>query len=240
MAEKRKKCKVCNHKLVAEIDQKISGTSSISSLSTIYGLARATLTKHKNICLAAVTTSDAAKELVYNADSPILKAIQAELERIHKLVNACDDYLIDPEDPAKYYVGPRAHDVDIVYMEYDKEKKRTSRTRRKANMQEILHRIDSDGEYVIQNITSKFSDPRDLLLKAITKLEATTKLIIESNQKAIEWEHKNRALAKLSKSGSAEISVERELQILTEKITIAYKDSNSEELCDLAGLEIKD
>lgn len=238
MGTKRKTCKVCNSKQLAQIDGKIRNGDSLSSLSKRYGLSRSTLRKHRDECIPALLAQDKTLKEVSTGEM-MVKQVGAQIKLVAKLIAACDDYLTDPDDPDKYFLGPRGEEIEIVYQEVDKENGKVDNVQRKATLQEILDAIENKG-YVIRGITNKHSDPRDLLLKAIGKLEGTAKMIIAATEQLIEWEYKKASLEKLSGSELNSVSFEKQVDMITERVTISLKDTNSEVLCKKAGLpEIK-
>lgn len=231
--DKRRKCKVCNHKKVALIDKKIRNGDSINSIHKIFSVSRDTLALHRDNCMSALLQEDKAIQESLVSDS-LIHQVQAQIALVQKLILACDDYLTDPDDDSKYYLGPHGHEIDVTYQEVNKKTGGLLPSRQKATLQELIQAVEGDS-YVIRGITSKHADPRDLLLKAITKLEGTAKFIFEGTQKLIEWEHKKKALDKLAETGGT-ISIEKEIQTITEKVVVAFGKSNTVELSDLAGL----
>lgn len=234
MADKRYKCKVCEHKKAGQITTKIRNGDSINSLHKLYGLSRSALNRHKSECMVQLLAEDKATHESLIGDS-LINQVKGQLDLVQKMIVACDEYLTDPDDPSKYFIGARGDEIDVVYRTYDKEEKKLSNMQKKSTLQNILDAINDDGNFVVMNITVKHTDPRDLLLKAITKLEATAKMIFESSQKLIEWEHKKKAIEKVANEGGT-ISFEKEVNLITERVIVAMAGSNSEELSRLAGL----
>lgn len=236
--KKKHKCKVCNSKRVVQINKKIRNGESLSSIEATYGISRSTLRKHKLNCMNALLTDQITQMEKSDKDDLIgevlVKQVRSQIDLVHKLVEACDEWLTDPDDPEKYFLGARGDEVDIVYQEVDEATGRLLPSRQKATLQECIQKVASDG-FIIRGITNKHADPRELLLKAIAKLESTVKMINESTQNLIEWEHKKNALDKLSTEGG-EISFEKQVNTIVERVTIAVKGSNTKELCKAAGL----
>lgn len=232
MGAKKVRCKVCDSKKVAQINQKIVNGDSIASISKIYGFARDTIKRHKKLCISPLLKqSNDEKELV--GDS-LIKQVEADITMIHKLVRACDEWLTDPDDPSKYFLGPRGDEIDIVYMAKDEETGREKKTPQKANLQEMIDKVE-EGGFRIMNITHKHADPRELLLKAIAKLEGIVKMILDTTMAEIENKHKRAAIEKAGTEGGT-ISFEKEINQITERVIIAMKSSNTEELSKKAGL----
>jgi hypothetical protein len=235
MAGNVKKCIVCNHKKVAQIEAKIRNGASLNSLHKLYGMSRNVLMKHKNVCMARLIADDNDTREALVGDS-LIQQVQDQISMIHKLVKACDDYLTDPDDPEKYFLGERGDEIEVVYRTFDEETGRTSNMQRKASLQEMITAVESTNHYIVMSLNSKHSDPRDLLLKAIGKLETTSKFIMEASQKMIEWEHKKNAMERLSKEGVTSVTFEKQIDTITERVILARKESNTEELSRIAEL----
>ena len=140
----------------------IRGEKSQREIAKQYGVNRSTLTNYVRDNLAE-RAAKAAIERDLNNGEEILKEIDRVMERAQKMLDACDEYLTDPNDPKKYYLGPRADEVEIVY-EYtvqsgDKEIVKKERD----TLKNMLDRLK--GKDVV-GVKYKYSDPRDLLLKA--------------------------------------------------------------------------
>ena len=229
---KRKTCKVCDSRNLVNINRMLLDGATIVSIENLYGISRNTLLRHKKECMGAMLME--VKESKKLVGDSLVKQVEADIVLVHKLVKACDEWLTDPDDPTKYFLGPRGQEIDITYQETDPETGRLDKIMKKASLQEMMHAIESEG-IVIRNITTKQADPRELLLKAIGKLEGIVKMILETTQNEIENKHKRAAIDKASKDGGM-ISFEKQISQITERVTIAMKGSNSEELCKLAEL----
>jgi DNA integrity scanning protein DisA with diadenylate cyclase activity len=105
----------------------------------------------------------------------------------------------------------------------------------KANIQELLQEIESESGYVIKGYMNKQADPRELLLKALSKLEGSAKMIQEASRKMIEWEYQKKAMDEVADKGGT-MTIEQQIDRITQKVTIAIKESDTENLSRRAGL----
>ncbi len=231
-SKKRMKCKACKSKRVAQLNKRLLNGDSLNSISKLYGMSRDVIRRHKNECLSELL-QETAEENQLVGDS-LVKQVEADIDMIHKLVWACDEWLTDPDDPTKYFLGPRSNEVEVVYMDLDEKTGRQEKIPRKATLQELIDKAEQGG-VIIRSITTKQADPRELLLKSIAKLEGIVKMILETTQNEIENRHKRAAIDKAASEGSM-ISFEKQISQITERVTIAMKESNSAELCEKAGL----
>ena len=94
-----------------------------------------------------------------------LREIQEAVERIHKMYRACDEFLEHPDKPGEYFLGPRAEEMLIAYVEQDKEGKRRKRT---MTLQQALEKLEESGKSVL-NLRYKHADPRKLVLDTMSK-----------------------------------------------------------------------
>ena len=204
-------CKVCNHKKVALIDQLLRAGESMVSLSKKYGISRGTLGKHKSEHIGKVLSIEGKKGLI-SADELLLQTTE-NMQFVRKMMYACDEWLKDPDDHDKYFLGARGTEVDITYLEKNDEG-RYNQVPRKATLQELLDSIANDGHYMVMKLESSHSDPRELLLKAVTKLERTVEMILKLNQEQKENTFKNKAMDKLDGDKVTGISFEEEIKMI--------------------------
>lgn len=105
----------------------------------------------------------------------VLEQLDAIMSRMRKLYDACDEWLQDPNNPDRYFLGPRANEVDIVYQEQDGDKLRTSR----ASLETILGRMRDTSMFPVE-VKYRYADPRKLIIdnaQALTKqLELLAKI----------------------------------------------------------------
>ena len=230
---KKGACKICDSKNVAQINGMIRNGATTTIICKTYGLNYRTLKRHIDDHMSQILKEDKKAKDLLVGDS-LIKSVERNINCVEKLVAACDDYLTDPDDPTKYFIGARGDDIDVVYRESDPDG--DSRTR-KAPLQSLMNAINDDGHYVVLNMSmsQKVADPRELLLKGIKELKDVVKMLLETTQYVLENEHKNKAISKAVEDGES-ITFEKEMQIMTERIIIARDKSNSEELSELAGL----
>ncbi|RYG57149.1 hypothetical protein EON80_28595 [bacterium] len=117
----------------------------------------------------ALVKSQEAKEAIHGTE--LIAELQKCIERVNLLSDACDDWLRDPDDPNRYFVGARSEDIKVVY----EEEKEGKTIRKKAPLSELLARIE--GRYTITAVETKHADPRELLLKSYDRLESRLELV---------------------------------------------------------------
>jgi transposase len=97
----------------------------------------------------------------------LLQRVEKIIERLQKMYDACDEYLRDPDNSEKYYLGPRAWEIDIIYraVEPDTDKMII----RKESLDTLLRKLDSEG-YQPWEVKFKQADPRNLVIQTANAL----------------------------------------------------------------------
>jgi len=93
-----------------------------------------------------------------------LQEVREAIERIHKMYRACDEYLEHPDKPGEYFLGPRADEILISYVETDGE----SQGRHTMTLQDALNRLKKAGK-TVTSWRYKHTDPRKLVLDTMSK-----------------------------------------------------------------------
>ena len=167
-----RKCTVCTHEQLEKIDCSLINDVPFRKISKQYGVSTGALQRHKrdHIAKDLITASHAFE--VADPDS-----IMAEVEQIkgftNKLLKACDRYLTDPDDSSRYDIGPRADDIDVIYLEEDEKGKRI---RLKERLSALLERLEGKG-YLLTGTRYKIADPRELILKAVGEAKGLLELL---------------------------------------------------------------
>jgi hypothetical protein len=120
----------------------------------------------KHINKSLIKAHEAAQ--VADADST-LERLRVYKERVQKMFDACDKYLSDPENPGEYDLGPRGHDITVIYTVPVGEHSET----RKALLSDLLTQT---GVNVV-GTNYRTPAPQDLFLKTATVLGAQLELI---------------------------------------------------------------
>ncbi len=100
--------------------------------------------------------------------------INKVMARVNKMYDACDEYLQDPEDPDKYFLGPRGDEIDISILEYDEDDKPI---RKKRSLQTLIDEINDSNGKTVTEWHYKHADPRRLLLETAKVLNTQLELL---------------------------------------------------------------
>jgi hypothetical protein len=170
-------CTVCQHPQRLEIDKALVAGDAIPAIIARYStlsctLGRMALQRHKDEHLPRVLVqAQEAEEREHALD--VMTELRRCFARVNLVLDACHAWLLDPEDPTRYTLEPRADDVWIIYTERGPGGKPE---RKKARLSRLLARLEDAGVDV-QGGEHRVADPRKLVLDAAAQLRETTALL---------------------------------------------------------------
>lgn len=182
-------CTICTHAEREAIDRALVAGDPAPRIAALHRVSEDAVARHRGAHLAALLARAVVQEGAHanalQAQSAGQQArvdahaadVMAELrrcfERVNLVFDACDRWLRDPEDPTRYDVGPRADDVQVVYLEPGPN---GLPIRHKAPLSRLLARLEDAGVDVDRGET-KHADPRELVLKTAAQLEGQITLL---------------------------------------------------------------
>jgi hypothetical protein len=169
-------CTVCTHAERKAIDAAIVGGASAAKVAALYRVSDDAVTRHKASHLPKNLTKAKGARDIADADD-LLRELRADIERVRLLSDACDRWLRDPEDPARYDVSPRAHEATVIYEEEVEAGERLRTMRRKAPLSTLLRRVEGTTGYTVTAVETKHADPRELLLRSYDRLQKRLELV---------------------------------------------------------------
>lgn len=107
----------------------------------------------------------------------VSKGLKQCIERVTLLFNACDEYLKDPENPAKYDIGPRSEDVTVTFVERVGEDGRE--VKRKRKLSEILADLRQQPGITVRSAEIRHADIRELMLKTMTEARSVLAFLVD-------------------------------------------------------------
>lgn len=119
----------------------------------------------------------------------VLGQLQQNLCRANLLQDACDAWLRDPNDLERYDIGPRAGDVDVIYVVEVTTATGFQIQKRKKSLEVLLACLedgrDADGARFsgVEKVEYKHADPRELILKTHQETRASVALFADLIQK---------------------------------------------------------
>ncbi len=149
----------------------VSGKYTMRSIALRFEVNYHAARRHFHNHVPENLTKVAEKRDLENAQKVMDRLVERTTE-VEKLLAACDEYLQDPDDPSKYFLGPRAENIEVIYLEeiFDGDpagREPGASYRQKALLSQLL---DRTGKMVI-GTHWKHADPRKLILEAARTLE---------------------------------------------------------------------
>jgi len=171
-------CTVCAHPERAVIDRAlVADRDPYRDLAGRYGLTRSAIMRHKaDHLLADIVAAWQDERRQHGLD--LADELRGWMDHLNKLFAACDRWLTDPDDPTRYDLSPRAHEVMVHYEERQEERGRTTILRRKARLADLLDQVGTDTRTVVL-VEHKSADPRKLILDTSKTLESHLRLLGE-------------------------------------------------------------
>ena len=149
----------------------VRGKGSLREIALQYGVTHGSLHRFLKDRLAPQIAKRRAAEQVRDGETAV-NQINKVMVRVQKMYDACDEYLQDPEDPDKYYLGPRGDEIMVDYYMYDQEGKNI--TRFKDTLQNIINQLRGTN---VTETRYKYADPRRLLLETAKVLNTQLELL---------------------------------------------------------------
>lgn len=169
-----RKCSVCSHPERDKLDQALMVGETLRDIARRWSVSKDALARHKADHLPAVLVKAQEAQEAARADD-LLSQVKAIMARVQKLFDACDAWLTDPVDLARYDIGPRAEDIMVIYIEEGPDGKQE---KHKARLSSLLARV-GDGRRDFEVIEVKHADPRELVLKTANTLRAALEMMLK-------------------------------------------------------------
>lgn len=214
------RCSICDHPSRVEIDSALANPDRpLRSIARQYDLIHTTLNRHKLNCIgkgllklreardevvavqkieSATAYRNAVAEQVENGQLLAAVTVEREIaklfERVNKLYDACDGYLENPQLPGTYVLDARASEIRIVWEEVTEESADSPKpvwVKKTGTLQEALALAFSNGHRrLVRTNPIRYSDPRELILKAAGELRQTVDLLakLEGRYRPVEKE----------------------------------------------------
>jgi hypothetical protein len=202
-------CTVCSHPQRREIDDALVAVfAPFRAIGRQFNVGRDSLRRHKAHHLAVAVARG--KELVEAAQAGVVARIGARLAEqreiedarqvnvfvglgrlfsvLTKMLDACDQFLSDPNDPSRYDLNPRAHELEVTYLVCVARREDGSEivATRKVLLSELMGYFDdkvpdSRGVLIVK---WKMADPRRLVLDSVRHIEGLQRWLGEALAKA--------------------------------------------------------
>jgi hypothetical protein len=170
------RCTVCDHGARHQIDRLIAGGRfSDRIISNRFVVSKQAVQRHRvNHVPKYLARMVRARDLVDK--EKVLGEIEDMVHEVRMVFDACHEYLLDPKDPTRYFLGPRAEEIEVVYLEREKSKNGKERvTRKRARLSALLDKTRAE----VDHSRYRIADPRKLILEASERLEHIVETIAD-------------------------------------------------------------
>lgn len=163
-------CKVCTHPERVEINRQIAERIPQKTIAAQFGMHYSSISRHKGRCIPVQLSRATA-----SADDRTVIVVEKSLEKtfghINKLIDACDQWLLDPDGSGQYTLDPRAYEITVIYNDRNDTDERGKPLRKKDTLQNLIERLGS-AQYMVESVETKSSDPRKLILDTAAEIRA--------------------------------------------------------------------
>lgn len=184
-------CTICRDPRRAEINEALATKAgSYRQIAERFSLNISTVFRHEKHVPAYVAKGARLVDLS-NAEK-VGRLMEETASGAKRLYDACEEWLRDPENPEKYYLGPRGEDIWVLleWTTLDVDGK-AIRHRSKDLLHNIIQKIEDRTGRTVTNTSWKHADPRELILKASANLKDLIDTIVKIQAEAREQRREN-------------------------------------------------
>ena len=161
-------CTICCHEAKLAINALIAIGKSYRNIAAQFGIAPSSIARHVKACIPQALEA-ARLQTKAKSGFDIERELQNGLSRLNKLIDACDEWLTDPDDKEKYNLEPRDLEMSVIYLDpQDKDESGNSK-RKRDSLRRLIAKLE-DANYEILDVKSEPADPRELLVKTAAQI----------------------------------------------------------------------
>jgi hypothetical protein len=171
-------CSVCGHAERDAIDLALVSGEPARRVGVRWSVSRSAVTRHFGshvrpgvARVQAVVRNQTVQENQHDVD--VMAEVQRVMARVQLLFDACDRWLRDPDDSTRYELGPRDHDVQVIYREVGSNGRPIQK---KAPLSRLLTML-KDAGVDVERSEWRHADPRELVLKTADRLQSNLELL---------------------------------------------------------------
>lgn len=162
-------CTICSHPDVESLNKDICNNISYRNIALRASTSATSVMRHIEKCL----------KLEMSAVVQAHKAGQAfdfatELQRLYqkatKMVYALEKWLIDPDNPDEFDIGPRDAEILVTYLDHNDTNEKGKPARKKGMLSDLLERAEAPNNITVMGVASMAVDNRKLYLDAFKTL----------------------------------------------------------------------
>ena len=146
------------HPKFAEILEDMAKGMTENQLADKYNIHRSSI--HRYMVAHREPRTVVAEKIYRDTTTSLMEVQRAGMAVIGKVMQELEERLTDPNDPNRYWLGPREEEIDVVYTDYNGDKP----VQKRCSLVELLHGKQVDG------VRWRIEDPRKMLLSAVEVL----------------------------------------------------------------------
>lgn len=168
-------CKICSHPQTLEIDRFLAKGDSYRTIANRFTASESAIKRHVLKCIP--TFLEAARSEKKRERSIVVEdEVNRVFNRLNKLLDACDEWLTDPDDQAKYSLDARAHELIVIYYDLADTTEKGRPKRKRDQLSTLLARLEKKGLVEALSVTLKRADPRDLIVRTAGEIKGQLEL----------------------------------------------------------------
>lgn len=221
-----RRCMTCDHRKRSEIDGRLGRIpethESITKIAEEFGFRPNTLRGHYMKHLPGALRVVAARhaELVKETNGlDVMASLGRCADKAERMLAAADAWLRDPNDPEKYNLNPRTHEVEIVY----EERVDKLTVRKTARLSDLMRAVEEGLGVTVVKGEARTADPRKLLLDAVASLKPVVELI-------------GKQTGQIKADPKIEIHLHPEVVSLRQRLVAWVVERHPDEAEEIAGL----
>jgi hypothetical protein len=169
-------CTVCTSPDHKQINLAIvRGELSNRRIATHFSVSESAIRRHRADHLPAVLEQSQALQKQQDADE-VMDTYWACLDSCKLLLDACLEYLADPDRPGKLTLDARSADIAVIYEDHSDLTDSGKPRRKRASLNELLIRVEEKLDISTCRIEHKQPSPAELLPKLVAQLRPLAEL----------------------------------------------------------------
>ncbi len=151
----------------------VSGRMTYTAIAKKWGLAKDCISRYVTVHLME-RVAEAAEKAREKDGALYLAKMDQDEEKVRLLLQACHEWLLDPNKENAYTLDPRAAEIEVVYTAVNGN---GNECKEKDSLDNLLARLEPNlGGGTILSVKMRQADPRELILKTVDSLNKSLEL----------------------------------------------------------------
>lgn len=164
-----RKCSICTHDAVDAVNKSISAGKSFRAISRQFSgndSMRDAVRRHTENCLKQEIQMLLKDKKIKQAIDHY-QEISAQLTFAKELRDASRDYLVDPNDPMRLTLIPRAEEIEVIFKDYSDKTSNGELKKKRARLSDLLQQVEAEMKIETIQIAANHVDIRTFALNSI-------------------------------------------------------------------------